>query len=472
MNDNNIFENAFNNIDDELIAEAKHPSIRIAARRKKIIISTIAACIAAVLVAIPSVKIISDSNDNRFINSEDVEIIYREEIIHKEESKPSEQTNSDNIANKPQNDTSSNITSNQEITITANDLFSGMGVASNGSGTTSYQKTYVPDVKYLYIKPIPEDKYVTVYEYFPANKKKHPAEQELRAIAEKYLPKFSEATGIPTPEYIIRTYAEDDISVDVSTGEKNTYFYISDSMLNFGKSFIYTENDVPLTLYGEIVAIDQTKSDEEIIASLLGVKEKLGKLFETTFVDPKITRRYSSYSTNGVEWIDVFFKSNDNSGTLQITFDNFSNHADDIQSSTVLYNASIYYFPASSDDNSRTKSTMQMELIPLQKAEEYLRKGYVLSMGGCSLCQAAQTPVDFTEYDYVGISYATRNNKNIPYYEFYKNIGTSVNGNMTFAYTYVPAVEVEGYEEYFVNKHNNHKQNSNSDDYILEDNDE
>ena len=45
---------------------------------------------------------------------------------------------------------------------------------------------------------------------------------------------------------------------------------------------------------------------------------------------------------------------------------------------------------------------------------------------------------------------------------------------MTFAYTYVPAVEVEGYEEYFINKHNNHNTNTsnNNDDYILDDNGE
>ncbi|MBQ8741171.1 MAG: hypothetical protein IJY79_06445 [Clostridia bacterium] len=469
---NDIFENAFGAIDDELIAEAKSPAIRIAARRKKIIISAVAACVAAILVAIPSVKVIGDLNDNKFTESDDIEVITEYETVY--ENASSEQSSSNDIKDHPQNSNSlpgnSNSLTNgttgssiindsasgyQGITITTSDLFSGIGVTSNG-GTTSYQKTYVPDVKYLYIKPIPEDKYVTVYEYFPASKKIYPTEQELRAIAEKYLPKFSEAIGIPTPEYTIKTYAEDDINVNVSTGEKNTDFYISDSMLKFGKSFIYKETDVPLTLYGETVAIDQTKSDEEIIASLSGIKEKLGKLFETTFTDPKITRRYSSYHTNGADWIYVYFKSNDNSGTIQITFDNFANHADDIVSSTILYNASIYYFTASRNENSRIKNTMQTELLPLQKAEEYLSKGYVLSMGGCPLCQAAQTPVDFSEYDYVGISNFTRNNKNIPYYEFYKNIGISENGNMTFAYTYVPAVEVEGYEEYFENKHANH----------------
>ena len=81
MNDNNLFEKAFDAIDDEFLAEAKHPGIRIAARRKKILIGSIAACIAAILVTVPSIKIISDLNNNQFTNSIDTEIIYQEEII-------------------------------------------------------------------------------------------------------------------------------------------------------------------------------------------------------------------------------------------------------------------------------------------------------------------------------------------------------------------------------------------------------
>ena len=88
---NDIFESAFSAIDDELIAEAKSPTIRIAARRKKILISTIAACVAAVLVTIPSIKVLSDLNDSEFTTSDDTEIIYEEEIIYEQSS---EQTQS------------------------------------------------------------------------------------------------------------------------------------------------------------------------------------------------------------------------------------------------------------------------------------------------------------------------------------------------------------------------------------------
>ena len=81
MNDNNLFQNAFDAIDDELIGEAKSPAIYIATRRKKIVISSIAACVAAVIVATPSIKILGGLNDNNFTTSEDKEIIIQEVIL-------------------------------------------------------------------------------------------------------------------------------------------------------------------------------------------------------------------------------------------------------------------------------------------------------------------------------------------------------------------------------------------------------
>ncbi len=486
MNDNNLFENAFNAIDDEFLAEAKHPSIRIAARRKKIIISSIAACVAAVLVAIPSIKVISDLNDNKFTTSDDTEVIIKEEITS------SEQIQSEDTINEPQSNISSGTTGVEsssksqgsqkpdtnaalnftppytDITVTANDLFNN-GIATNGS-TTSYTKTYVPSVEYLYIKPMPIEKYVTIYEHFPVEQKE-PTEAEFRAYVDKYLPKIADATGTILPECNIEKAADGGYRLSTIGKTEDVNIYIAPGYISLGKSFIYTENDVPLTIYGETVVIDQTKTDAEIFTSLSGIKDKLGKLFGTTFEYSTITRRFSSYTTNGAEWIYVYFKSTDDSGSLYITFDNFDNGTSDTVSSTYIYNADITYLPNDSETSANSISK-QVELLPLEKAEDYLSKGYVVSLYGCPLCQENQEPVDFTDYDYVSFSYSIYNNKEIPFYAFYKNIGTAKNGNMTFAYTYVPAVEVEGYEEYFINKHNNHNTKNSDNDYVLEDNGE
>ena len=49
----------------------------------------------------------------------------------------------------------------------------------------------------------------------------------------------------------------------------------------------------------------------------------------------------------------------------------------------------------------------------------------------------------------------------IPFYAFYKNIGTSANGNTIYAKTYVPAIQVSGYEEYFESQKDNHRSYGN-----------
>ena len=47
----------------------------------------------------------------------------------------------------------------------------------------------------------------------------------------------------------------------------------------------------------------------------------------------------------------------------------------------------------------------------------------------------------------------------IPFYAFYKCIGKNEHGIDTYAKTYVPAVQVSGYEKYFESQKDNHKNN-------------
>ena len=55
-------------------------------------------------------------------------------------------------------------------------------------------------------------------------------------------------------------------------------------------------------------------------------------------------------------------------------------------------------------------------------------------------------------YDYE----TEKNTIGIPFYAFYKEIGTSKNGNTIYAKTYVPAIEISGLEEYFERQKDNH----------------
>jgi hypothetical protein len=71
--------------------------------------------------------------------------------------------------------------------------------------------------------------------------------------------------------------------------------------------------------------------------------------------------------------------------------------------------------------------------------------------------------VDFYNYDFVDIVYIQsvkpyEGPKNIiPFYAFYKKIGIAENGNEIYAKTYVPAIRVSGYEEYFKSQEAEHR---------------
>lgn len=102
-------------------------------------------------------------------------------------------------------------------------------------------------------------------------------------------------------------------------------------------------------------------------------------------------------------------------------------------------------------------------MISLSDAEALLYNGYVFGGHSCNLCMAAQDKISFKGYDYVGFEYVFGRTAGgeltdgVPFYTFYKQIGTAKNGNLIYAKTYVPAIEVSGYEEYFeaqTEKHN------------------
>ena len=102
-------------------------------------------------------------------------------------------------------------------------------------------------------------------------------------------------------------------------------------------------------------------------------------------------------------------------------------------------------------------------MISLEEAEDLLYGGYVFGGHVCSLCMAMQDPIDFENYDHVGLEYvqdSAYSNEALPFYAFYKYIGDAPNGNKTYAKTYVPAIKVSGYEEYFESQEQYHKQST------------
>lgn len=495
MNDNNLFQNAFDAIDDELIAEAKSPAIYIATRRKKIIISSIAACIAAVLVAIPSIKVMSDLNDNKFTESDNIEIMTEYENASSEQSQstdnPANNISSGTVGiqgsigiDEPDNSNNSSVInnptdSNGDIVIleTIPPTYNKITIEdisfevnnSDSNGTTAYDSAYVPSSEYLYVNTIPRNEYITIYTR-GSESSTPPSEADARAYLDAFLPKLATAFSISTPSYEINyhNFLGDEYRSEFSLDDNKN------SVLSFkhneyvNKVVLSSEN---LAIDNRSIIIDHIKTDAEILESLSWVKQRLFKIFGVSFDSAKIIRKYTCYEKteyrdayayanirvcfyNTLEQVTVKTSLSEPPNSDYIIID-FSGNVS--ESHTVCGNNIQCLISRAT--NKQMVPQARFKLLPLEKAEEYLYKGYVLDVGNyCPLCDGVKAPVDFKNYDYVGISYSysAKMKSSFPCYTFYKCIGTTETGYLKYAETSVPAVEVDGYEEYFYTEHVSH----------------
>lgn len=376
----------------------------------------------------------------------------------------------------PSNDISSN---NEEIQLTASEIaeiFKGAKIESGG--TNQYKKTVVSDPNELKIKQIIEEEYVTVYEYCQAEKEL--SEEDFAKLVDRIIPRLSAYLEVSVPDYEI-TFEKD----SYSEGRYDKYTSIIDLGENYQfnasqlKRYDYIsfspkfDSSGKIFLDGEQITAHLTQSDEEIIASLESIKEKLFDLFGVRYNDVKVRRRYDSGSQNKVEYLSVFyynqsehpvspFLGNYDSNFIEIEFDNSGRYSNNIVSEDLLELADIIYVRQRADTKTYTVAG-KTKTISLERAEELLAAGYVFGGHACPLCMKEQEKVDFTDYDYVSMSYvspmlfSTTPVPVVPFYVFYKYLGETENGKLTYGYTYVPAVEVSGLDEYFENQKTEHK---------------
>ena len=365
------------------------------------------------------------------------------------------------------------------MVISATDIAAIFNVQYDSVATTSYQKVYAPDISVLSLSPLPDTEYVSLYEYIDVK-----VPLDLESYTEHtgiMMEKISKSLNISVPNYEIK-YG------NYSSGSRYSTIIIEPSDYNistfqlpaYDAVHIYhdSNNPKPVTLDGETVSVRQTQSDEEIIESLSGIRDKLFTLFDVSFTDVRVVRRYNSYSSHGVAHLYVYFyNASDHplndispktpySDYLFLDFDNFVNYSGDMVSDDILYDVWISYYKYRTTPESRYRELGQKRLLPLKEAEALLEKGYTFGGHTCPLCMAAQTPIDFSDYDYVSLeyvkntTYSSQTNLWLPFYTFYKDIGESENGNRIYAKTYVPAVKVQGLDEYFKAQESNHPKTS------------
>lgn len=347
--------------------------------------------------------------------------------------------------------------------------------AYDGVPTSSYTEVIVPSSDYLNLQGIPDEKYLTLYEQKEVSK--HLDEGELLLFADATTRRFAKAVGESAPSYKSQKLDFDSDNDDISIHSEDIGKYSAfarqtaiHNRIDFDISYNEKE-DFSMQLGDVKVEIDQRDTDEEIIASLEEVKKKIFYICGASFSNARVVRRYNEYNEHGATRIYIYYyneydhplnKLTDDvySDYIIIAFDN--DHRKEQLSEGVLKNVGFSYYRYRVDSKKLYKPVAKAEMISLENAEELLYKGYVFGGHICSLCMQAQQKVDFENYDFVELtyvlaeSYKEKITEAIPFYAFYKYIGVAKNGNAIYAKTYVPAVEVDGYEEYFESQTSQH----------------
>ena len=343
-------------------------------------------------------------------------------------------------------------------TYTAEELGAMFFAEKFDGATSSYKEVCVPSAEYLYLSPLMESRYLTIYE--KSESKKPFDRQEWEGPYDGIASRLKKMVG----ESHYGMYYANVLQYD-------DYNFYSVRNVNGHKSPEYV-----IKLGDVKIQVDQTETDEEIIAGIDEIREALFYLFDVEFSDISIERGFGVYEDNGVRYLNIYFYNkkdhsvNENydrriplSDYISISFDNAPNSVNDLVSDKILTNASIVYHQNRFSAEEMYPATKTAERISLEAAEALLEKGYVFGGHSCPLCMEAQPAVDFSDYDFVEMKYVcgTDGQGNakamVPFYIFYKKIRISEKGNEIYAKTYVPAIEVIGYEEYFELQQKSHK---------------
>lgn len=360
------------------------------------------------------------------------------------------------------------------VPVWENAMFSAQEIADilkpyslDAAGTQAYQKVYAPSKEYLYANKVPNQKYLDIYQHNePAFV---PQEQELNDFIDSFNGKFSSALGVEEPQFSKRFFHEDELRTweyagkyHISVYQRASYYQV----ICFGSS---DAEDETIVLDGETVQIDLRKSDRQIIDSLKSVKNKLFDIFGVTFQDAKVVRDYIGDSKVKCNIYVVFYNASahplnaytsfSQTDYIRITFDNVQNHVSEVVSDSIINDVRISYFQRRNDVSEEYKSIAREKRISLKEAEALLYKGYTFGGHTCDLCMANNDYVSFEGYDLVGFEYLfdEKRNLRIPFYTFYKEI-EQLNNIKKYAKTYVPAIPVSGYEEYFESQLKNHRE--------------
>lgn len=350
-----------------------------------------------------------------------------------------------------------------------------------GTPTNQYTKVHLRDAGDLQLNELPKGEYLPIYRL--TSECMALDEEELLAFADDRLERLTESMGIGQQEFILREiedswlnyYADSPLDFD-NFDPDNAGYFIGAAQNKLTETIGVEPHFCPpyapyIQLDGERIAIRYEQSDDEIIASLSSIKEKLFDIFDESFKDTKVLR---DYDEDGISSVSVYFYNADDHRLNETSEHPVSNHISlyfrnvsvETAEDDLLTYARIDYYKYRVKPSKVRTIIAKAKTLSLNEAEKLLEKGYVFGGHSCRLCTGSQDKVDFTDYDYVSFEYLNKpvgadDDENgfcgLPFYTFYKYIGTAKNGNQIYAKTYVPAIEVSGIEEYFEQQTKNHQ---------------
>ena len=363
----------------------------------------------------------------------------------------------------------------EDAKYSADDIAELLRESTYGVATNAYKEVYVPDSADLKIDEITAVEYYDLYQY--VGKEKDLDEAEFQGFIDSFLRTLAESLGADVPQLTIKHFSDglgiiNELKADAAIGNCNIYL-TQDGTSSF-VSLSRRDGDRNIVIEGEAIQIDQRLSDEEILASIQTIKDKLLRIFNVSFPDTRIVRMFDSDSKHGAVNVYIYFYDESAhplnsqldmpiSDYISITFDNRLHFSGDFVSDDILTKATVHYKRNRADVGDMYESAGSVRGISLSEAETLLYSGYVFGGHSCPLCMAAQDKVDFEGYDFVDIEYVLGYDQKpgdwtvgIPFYAFYKEIGTAKNGNIIYAKTYVAAIEVSGYVSYFEGQQGEH----------------
>lgn len=327
-------------------------------------------------------------------------------------------------------------------------------------GTNQYVKVYADNVNKLNLSPLPDTEWLPVYRL--CEPEEGSGEKKFKAWLDGIWSPVLTCFGMEEQAYEVNVtqfssgpqYA----TQDMENEQYRLRFHASDT----AKSLYISAADYGrLRFGGEYLSVGRTVGENELVYMVAGIRDDLNAALGTNFVQPRVVRRVSY--DNNCDITLYFYDPDDPTPAglesrqcLEFMFYVGRGRGTGYPwdgSDGLAYLTNIFVRQTQLPEEELYKVEGKCRCLTLEEAERELRAGHVFGGHSCPLCMAAQKKVSFDHYDAVGFTYMNGtvgpDVLSVPFYTFFKYIGLNEYGTPTYAKTYVCAVEIDDFDQYY-----------------------